>query len=299
MSIISVGFILFTAIGLLVFYNVPKKYQWIVLLAMSIIFSVCADWKNLIFIAGVSAVAYFSCIAMEKISGNTELDKKTIKAKKGVVLKLALLLLVGLLVVLRYLNIAVGAGYKVANLFGSEAQFSGINIFVPIAISYYTLQVLSYILDVYWNRCGVEHNYLRVLLFTSYFPQMIQGPISKYELLSEELKKNVPFEWKNIKFGVQLILWGYMKKLVIGDRVGEVVNGIFHSDITPYGLDIFFGLVLYGIQLYCDFSGGMDIVRGVSECFGINLPINFRQPYFSDSLSEFWRRWHMTLGDWM
>jgi len=166
-------------------------------------------------------------------------------------------------------------------------------------MSYYTLQVISYLLDVYWGRMDAEEDYWKVLLFTCYFPQLVQGPISKYSELAPELFKEHKLDWKNIKYGVQLMLWGFFKKMLIADRIGVYVNAIFHEGVTPYGLTAWIGLVFYGIQLYCDFSGGIDVIRGVSECFGIGLKENFRQPYFSLSLGEFWRRWHISLGTWM
>lgn len=171
--------------------------------------------------------------------------------------------------------------------------------FLPIGISYYTLQAISYVLDVYWCRIKAEEDYCKVLLYICYFPQLIQGPISKYSELSSELFSNHKFKWKNLKFGIQLILWGFFKKLVIADRISIYVNSIFYKDFNPYGITIFVGLIFYGIQLYCNFSGGIDAIRGISECFGIKLKDNFRQPYFSASLPEFWRRWHISLGAWM
>ena len=117
--------------------------------------------------------------------------------------------------------------------------------------------------------------------------------------LAPELFKAHKLDWKNIKYGVQLMLWGFFKKMLIADRIGIYVNAIFHEEVTPYGLTAWIGLVFYGIQLYCDFSGGIDVIRGASECFGIGLKENFRQPYFSLSLGEFWRRWHISLGTWM
>ena len=155
-------------------------------------------------------------------------------------------------------------------------------------------------LDVYWGKIEAEKNYFKILLFTSYFPQMVQGPISKYSELAPELFKEHRLDWHNIKYGVQLLLWGMFKKLVVADRVGTYVDQIFNSDTgTPYGVTVWIGFIAYGIQLYCDFSGGIDVIRGVSQCFGITMKDNFRQPYFSLSLGEFWRRWHISLGQWM
>jgi len=171
---------------------------------------------------------------------------------------------------------------------------------MPIGISYYTLMSISYILDVYWEKTKAEHNFFKLMLFTGYFPLLVQGPISKWEQLSGEFFKEHEFNFKNIKFGTELMLWGFFKKLIIADRVGVWVNGIFNpAHSLPYGFEAVLGLVFYALQLYADFSGGIDVIRGASQCFDINLSENFRQPYFSKSLGEFWRRWHISLGAWM
>ena len=198
----------------------------------------------------------------------------------------------GLPVFLRPIEISAGGGYTSVDAFVKR-------YLLPIGISYYTLQTISYLLDVYWERCEVERDYLKILLFTCYFPQMLQGPISKYSELAPELFREQPFRWKNIKYGFQLMLWGFFKKLLIADRLSVMVNDIFHGEIPAYGMTVVVGLAFYGVQLYCDFSGGIDVIRGVSELFGVGLKDNFRQPYFSLSLEDFWRRWHISLGQWM
>jgi D-alanyl-lipoteichoic acid acyltransferase DltB (MBOAT superfamily) len=245
---------------------------------------------GLFFVILTSLVTYYSARLIEKASGE----------KKRVILIVSVLVCFFILVILKYI-LGLSVINKSLTILNYETTIHNFvkTYLIPIGISYYTLQVVSYILDVYWGRCQAEQSYLKVLLFTCYFPQMVQGPISKYSELSTELFSEHKFSWKNIKFGVQLMIWGYFKKMIIADRIGLIVNAIFHGGETPYGIVVIAGLMCYGIQLYCDFSGGIDVVRGVSELFGIGLKDNFRQPYFSLSLSEFWRRWHISLGQWM
>jgi len=170
---------------------------------------------------------------------------------------------------------------------------------LPIGLSYYTLQAVSYLMDVYWGRIPAEKSFPKLLLYLSYFPLLVQGPIHKYDKLSGELFAPKALSARNLKFGAQLMLWGYFKKLCIADNAAPYVSTIFYEGKAVTGPLVFVGLVFYGIQLYCDFSGGIDIVRGLSQCFGVTLGKNFRQPFFSKSLAEFWRRWHISLGDFM
>ena len=291
MNILSLGYLMFLIAGGIIYYLLPSKSRWKWLIVLSFLFVFSSSAVSSIFIIATSVCAYISA---KKIAA-TDNPKK----KKRLLLS-SLVFCVGILVVLKYISDL--------NIFQHTILFDDKSITIqsfikkyllPIGISYYTLQVISYILDVYWERIEPEKSYLKILLFTCYFPQMVQGPISKYSELAPELFKEHKLDWHNIKFGVQLMLWGFFKKMVIADPVGIYVNKIFYNDKMPYGLVTLVGLILYGIQLYSDFSGGIDIIRGTSKCFDIGMKDNFRQPYFSLSLGEFWRRWHISLGEWM
>lgn len=290
MSITAVGFMVFFVLSIISYYIIPAKYRWGWLIVLSFIYIYSVSVFGGLFIIFTSAVTYFTARFVEKSENH-----------KRLLLVLGMILCFAVLVVLKYV-----LGMEVFNhnitFLGTEYEYKTFmrNFIVPAGLSYYTLQVVSYMLDVYWGRIEAEKNYFKVLLFTSYFPQMVQGPISKYSELAPELFKEHKLEWRNIKFGAQLMLWGFFKKLVIADRVGVYVSQIFtNNPDVPYGLTIWIGFVAYGIQLYCDFSGGIDVIRGVSQCFGITMKENFRQPFFSLSLGEFWRRWHISLGQWM
>lgn len=291
MDITSLGFLLFLGGGVTLFYCIPQKYRpkWLIVLSFAFVYA--SSVFGLFFVLLTSLIVFFGSKKIEKVADE---DKR-----KVLILSIGLCLLI--LICLKYisgLSIFTQQKYLIFN--DAMTIHNMVRKFLlPIGISYYTLQVISYVLDVYWGRLEAENNYWKVLLFTCYFPQLVQGPISKYSELAPELFKEHKLSWKNIKYGVQLMLWGFFKKMLIADRIGVYVNAIFHEDVTPYGLTAWIGLIFYGIQLYCDFSGGIDVIRGVSECFGIGLKENFRQPYFSLSLGEFWRRWHISLGTWM
>ena len=171
-------------------------------------------------------------------------------------------------------------------------------ILVPLGISYYTLSLIGYMADVFWKKEPAEGNYFKLLLFTAYFPKILEGPISKHRTVAPRLLEPHSFDYQRVCFGLQRVVWGFFKKWVIADRLAILVNAIF-VDVEPFsGSQILFAAVCGAFQLYCDFSGCMDIGLGVSECFGIELEENFRRPFFSQSAAEFWRRWHISLGVW-
>lgn len=297
MSITSLGFLLFIVAGLFIYYLLPHKYKWVFLLVMSFIFYSVSDIRNVIFILAFTCSSYFySKIIESKLCKNTIQMRggtgKSLSAKSIVIF--AIITDVLILFLVKYLPEILPFNYSIQQ----HSKF--LKYFMPIGISYYTLMSISYVLDVYWEKTKAEHNFFKLMLFTGYFPLLVQGPISKWGQLSQEFFKEHKFNFINIKFGAQLMLWGFFKKLIISDRCGLWVNGMMSSSHElPYGAEAVLVLIFYAIQLYADFSGGIDIIRGVSECFDVKITENFRQPYFSKSLGEFWRRWHISLGAWM
>lgn len=298
MDITTLGFLQFIVVGLLIYYMLPQKFKWILLLVMSVIFYSFVDIRNVFFILAFTTSSYCFGRSIEKVSLSTtvkkadKLNNKDFFSAKFYVIS-SIIVDVLILVLIKFLPAAL---YPKTVLYSRYKLFK---LFMPIGISYYTLMSISYVLDVYWGKNKAEHNFFRLMLFTGYFPLLVQGPISKWRQLSGEFFKEHKYDFKNIKFGVELMIWGFFKKLVVADRAGVYVNNVFGGNELPQGLNVLVGLILYGIQLYFDFSGGIDVIRGVSECFDVKLIENFKQPYFSNSLGEFWRRWHISLGDWM
>lgn len=289
MNITSLGFILWLALALTVFYCFPVKNRWIVLVPLSFLFVFSTSTFGFTVILLTSFTVYLSAKGIHSATG----------VFKKHLFTLSVAICFGILIGLKYLS-SLPVFHRNLSLWNQTTSIHDFvhTYLIPIGLSYYTLELVSYLVDVFWGRIQPENNYFKVLLFTCYFPKMLQGPICNYSELAPVLFKEHPFQWKNIKFGVQIMLWGYCKKMILADTIEKVVDSIFSGTATPYGVTVLIGLFCYGIQLYCDFSGGIDIIRGVSQMFDVGIKDNFRQPFFSCSLGEFWRRWHISLGQW-
>ncbi|MBO6214977.1 MAG: MBOAT family protein, partial [Lachnospiraceae bacterium] len=176
-----------------------------------------------------------------------------------------------------------------------------VSLILPLGISFYTLQAIGYLLDVYHGKEEALDNFFKVSLFISYFPKIIQGPFTRYREVGQQLSEGHSWDNERVKHGIERMIWGYFMKLVIADRMAVVVSDVFDNYATKgyEGFTILFGVMIYSVQIYSDFLGGMHIIMGASEIFGVTLPENFKQPFFAKSVAEFWRRWHITLGSWM
>lgn len=296
MTIISFEFLGLVTIGVLLYYVFPKKMQWLVLLTLSILFYVCCTTPyTIIYLICSTIVAYFSGLYMQYI-----------KVKVGKESKASLTIAIVAIVI----NIVVWFTIKGRGLWSPVVsklisfKYSAVldaiintNIIAALGMGYYTLQIIGYIIDCYWENIEPQKNPIKLFLFVIYFPQLITGPISRYSKL-KELYDGHCFYYKNIAFGTQRILWGFCKKIVLAERIGIIVASLNSDMITYNGFYSWVAILLYPLQMYADFSGCMDIVLGVSELFGIKLEENFNNPFFSKTSQEFWQRWHITLGTW-
>lgn len=313
MSLISFKFILFCILLLLCYYLLPKKFQWVVLLIFSLGFYAFAGIRNSIYIVITSLSAWIGALWLEKIGqkakeyikGNKELtieEKKNIKCKskhkKKLILIGILLLNFGILCVFKYSNFAIEQLNSLINIWDKEKQLCSLSLIIPLGISFYTFQTMGYLIDVYWGKNEACKNPLKVLLFTSFFPQITQGPISNYNQLSSQLFASHDFDYHNWLYGSQRMIWGFFKKVAIADLLASYVASVFANYNQYAGITVLIGIFLYSIQIYADFSGYMDIVCGLCQTMGIKLTENFERPYFSKSIAEYWRRWHISLGTW-
>lgn len=289
----------FLIAGLIAYYLMPKKVRWTILLAMSYTYYFSFRLKGAFFILCTTITVYMIGRLLDSITEKTsrylELKKEILtkeernlwkskaKKKKKFAVVLALVINFGILAALKYAGIV----------------FSGFSIVMPLGISFFTFQAISYVIDVYQGKYKCEKNIFKFALFVSFFPQIMQGPIGRFDRLAPQLFRGNDYSLRNIQFGLQRIGWGLFKKLVIADRAGVFVDVVFQSADKYNGAVSVMALLMYSVQLYMDFSGGIDIVIGTAEMFGIKMDENFRQPYFSKSIGEFWRRWHITLGAWM
>lgn len=298
MSFVSVTFLAFLAGVVVLYYTVPKRFQGVMLLAASFVFYISAGLRAVLFILMTAVVVFLGGRTMERVKASTK-KKKEAKQRNKKILLLEVLLNFGVLLVLKYYNFAAENITALLGLFHYDAALPLVNLTLPLGISFYTFQAIGYTIDVYKDKYAAEGNFFRFLLFISFFPQMTQGPISRYDALGPQLAAPHPFDSKNLKYGLQLMLWGYFKKLVIADRAGILVSQVFGAPGGYDGFQTFTAMALYALQIYTDFSGGIDMARGAAQMMDIDLVDNFRQPYFGTSVAEYWRRWHMSLTNWM
>ncbi len=293
----SYAFIGFLLILFVLYYVLPGKAKIVLLLIASYFFYLSAGPWGGIYIGVTTVTVYVFSLFIGKTLDSSKnllsspegkaLSKEEKKAKKDSAKKKATLFMAFCIII----NIGILATVKTLGTMRAD-------ILVPLGISFYTLQSLSYLIDVKRGTEKAEKNILKVALFISFFPLTVQGPISRFSELKDTLFVPHRFEWKNVSYGLTRILFGYFKKLVIADRLFKGVSTIIADTGTYSGGYAFLLLILYTAELYADFTGGIDIAIGVAEVMGIKVPENFNCPYFSTSLKEYWRRWHITMCNW-
>lgn len=260
-------------------------------MAASIFFYfVCVKPITIIYVLVSSMTVYFATERFAK-----EKDEK--KNKKT--LLLTIIINVGILAVLKYTNLGIHTVNLVIKRVDESHLLHDVRWLAPLGISYYTLQLISYLLDCYWKTAEPYHDPMKMLLYTIYFPQMISGPISRFDDIGKQLFEKHDFDYDRVTRGVRRIAWGLIKKLVIANKLSLIVNHMYDQVEIYGGIWVWIATMIWVVQLYADFSGCMDIVLGASACFGVHLPENFRAPFFSLTIQEFWRRWHITLGTWL
>ena len=350
MSILSISFVAFTIATVIVYYIIPLKWRWLVLLAASCFFYALSGWQGCIWVFIVAAVTYAAgllqhrfrnkekklqeladslydespenevclsageagsadgcpaaeCAAeqnsiaadpagihnmqQETQKSRSELlsDQKKIKNLRKVILAVAVVMPVAAMAVTKYYDVIRGWFTALPEL----------SLIVPLGLSYFTFQCVGYVVDAYRGKFTPEKNFLKYLLFVTFFPQMTQGPISTFQQLSPQLYEGHRFNPDNFVSGAQLALWGFFKKMILADRLVAATSAI---SLRQPGWMILLTVIIYAIRLYADFSGGMDVIRGAAKMLGIDVIENFRRPFFSFSVAEYWRRWHISLGNW-
>ena len=310
-SYCSVGYLgIFLPAAVLLYAILPRKARPFWLILASLMFFWAISGGLVIYLLTSAAVTYLCGIAIESrlLTMNKALDAAPKAERKQITAvyekKFLLFAALGisfnliLLTFFKYLGFfSLNINY-IFSLLGVNFSLHIPKIIAPIGISFYTLQALAYIFDVYRGKIRADRNFPRLLLFMSFFPSVMEGPICRYQDTAYRLWKGSAISYKSLAFGCQRIAFGVFKKMVIADRLNISVKTIFERYDEYGGVITFVGAVLYTIQLYCEFSGTMDMVIGSGEIFGVKLPENFRHPFFSKSISEFWKRWHITLGTW-
>lgn len=293
----SVDFLIFLPITIFIYYVLPNEVRYIWLLLASYYFYMNWNPKYAILILLSTILTYVCGLILEKIKFIDKEDSVKICLRKWC-LVVSVVINLGILIYFKYANFLIDNINQISLRLGLNINICGLDILLPVGISFYTFQALGYTMDVYRGDVPAEKNILKYALFVSFFPQLVAGPIERTTNLMEQLTVKHKISFNNLKKGVLWILWGYFMKLVIADRVAIIVDTVYENPQDYTGVYIVVATILFGIQIYCDFNGYTMIARGSAKIMGINLMENFNAPYLSKSVAEFWRRWHISLSSW-
>jgi alginate O-acetyltransferase complex protein AlgI len=285
----SLEFIFFLPIVVSFYFLLNPKYRWVLLLLASYYFYMCWSYKYIILILTSTIIDYFSGIIIFRSY------KKTIK-KLFLILSLAANL--GLLFFFKYFDFFGENINYLFEQFNIFARMPAYDYLLPVGISFYTFQTLSYTIDIYRGKQKPEYHFGLFALFVSFFPQLVAGPIERSVNLLPQFRQRFSFDYDRIRDGILLMAWGFFKKVVIADRLAEYVNIVYHSPEVYGGLQSILATIFFAFQIYCDFSGYSDIAIGTALIMGYRLMTNFRRPYMAASIREFWQRWHISLSTW-
>lgn len=288
----SIDFALFLPVVFVLYWFVFKnslKYQNLLIVAASYVFYGWWDWRFLGLIIFSTVLDFFIGKSLEK--AKHELNRKLL-------LYTSITVNLGFLGIFKYFDFFVSNFIDAFSLFGVEISTGSLNIILPVGISFYTFQTLSYSIDVYRRKLKHTDDFIAFSAFVCFFPQLVAGPIERATNLLPQFLKARQFHYEQAADGMRQILWGFFKKVVIADSCAVFVNQTFENPDPLSGSTLFMGAVFFAFQIYCDFSGYSDIAIGTSRLFNINLKQNFATPYFSRNIGEFWRRWHISLSTW-
>lgn len=285
----SQAFAIFLPIVFLLYWNIPHKYRWGLLLISSYYFYMSWNPKYIFLILLTTAVSYGAARLLEHAESNTH---------RKCILYATVFVCLGTLFVFKYFNFFSENLTYIFQCFSIPLHPATANLLLPVGISFYTFQTLSYVFDVYKKKILPEHHFGIFATFISFFPQLVAGPIERSVNLLPQINSEKNFRYDDAVYGLRLMAWGFFKKLAIADVLAVYVDAAYSSLSTCTGLDLLCAIFFFTIQIYCDFSGYSDIARGTAKLLGINLMTNFASPYFSASVKEFWARWHISLSTW-
>lgn len=286
----SFVFVAYFVLVYLVYLVLPHRWQNRWLLVASYYFYGCWDWRFLALIWFSSSMDYWVAKGIPLASSA---EQRRVLVAASVVVNF------GILIIFKYFGFFADSLHDLLMTFGLEVSWTTLNIVLPVGISFYTFQTMSYTLDVYRGQLAPTRNYLNYLLFVSFFPQLVAGPIERAAHLLGQVEKPRIITMSGWREGCWLILLGYYKKVVLADNLAPFVNEVFNAPGQVHGLGVLVGLLAFAFQIYGDFSGYSDIARGTARLMGFDLMLNFRMPYFALNPSDFWRRWHISLSTWL
>lgn len=290
MSFNSLSFLIFYPVVVTLYFLLPQKLRWCFLLAASLFFYMSWNPALIVLILFTTTVSYVSGLVCERA--------KT-KAVKRLCMLLSVTVSLAVLFFFKYLNFFISSVFSVAGIFGAAATAPVLDLILPVGISFYTFQTLSYTVDVYRGKIPAERHFGYYALFVSFFPQLVAGPIERPENLLPQLRMRHTPTWENFVGGGRKMLIGFFKKVVLADLCAVYVNSVFNSPETANGPAVALAAVLFAFQIYGDFSGYTDIAIGCAEIMGIRLMKNFDRPYSAVSVRDFWNRWHISLSTWL
>jgi len=289
MTFNSLHFLLFLPIVIILYYVIPHKFRWLVLLIASYYAYMSYNPWLIFLILATTIVSYLAGLFIPKIKN---------QAGKKALLWVTIIVCLGILIFFKYFNFLLGSAISFLNLFSMNIKSVAFDIILPVGISFYTFQTLSYVIDVYREKFEPEKHFGYFALYVSFFPQLVAGPIERPEKLIPQLREHHKLDANNLLAGLQLLLVGFFRKVVVADFCGVFVNNVF-SDITSANtLAILVAGALFMVQLYCDFAGYSEIALGAAKMMGIDLTQNFDRPFTATTVQRLMRRWHITLTSW-
>lgn len=289
MNFNSLHFLIFFPVVLLLYWLLPHKFRWVLLLLASYYFYMSWNAWLVFAILGTTLISYIAAILIERT--------KSRKIKK-LLLTLTAVVSLGLLIYFKYFNFIIQSAVDFLNMFSMNIESRSLDIILPVGISFYTFQTLSYVIDVYKCKCKAEKHIGYYALYVCYFPQLVAGPIERACDLLPQLKTEHHLTMDDFDVGFRIMLTGFFRKCVVADFCGIFVNNVFGNLDNATGISVFVASGLFCIQMYCDFAGYSEIAMGCARMMGVRLTRNFNRPYLAQSYTEFFRRWHITLNRW-
>lgn len=283
MGYISFEYFLFLIIFLIGYFVIPKKTRPLLTLLASLVFYAFSGWQNLIFLIAQIVITFIFGLLIE------EYDKH-----KKILLTIPIVLIAGYWLISKFTNYLIGLAAGTGAIEPLTIEF-----LIPLGMSFFSLQAIAYLVDVYRGKYSAEKNPLKIALYLSYFPLVVQGPISRYDQLGETLFIGHEFDYTGIKYGLQLFVWGIGKKLLVANYLNVYVSKVFDNYTEYSGIVIIFASIAFAIELYADFSAVTDMSIGISQVIGVDLIDNFNRPYSAVSIKDFWSRWHISLTSWL
>lgn len=287
----SLEFLIFLPIVFLLYWIIPHKFRWVLLLVASYFFYMYWNWKLVFLILFTTAVSYSAGLLLERFQDNKKI--------KITVLVLSAVVCLGVLLFFKYFNFFYDIVWDIIKLCSDKEPAGYFSLILPVGISFYTFQTLSYVIDIYKSKIKAERHFGYYALFVCFFPQLVAGPIERPQDLIPQLKSDKKIKEVDYSGAFRIMLIGFFKKIAVADMIGIAVNATFNDVNSANGLMVLISSVLFSFQILCDFAGYSDIAVGCAKLFGINLTENFKSPYSSKSIKEFWGRWHISLSHWL